>query len=246
MIRKRTVRRVIVVAVLIAVIPVVVAAQSVGIDWLSNADAAFSRAEQENRPLFVMITGGVWCDPCLWMEENTLRDRSIVSTVERGWVPLRLLDTDAVTQRWERGILPTVLFLDSSGTEIDRLEGTYTVDMLRRRIAEAYGVARGSPTEPPAATVQRDEEDLESQIFAVADGTIRTDGRGAWYTSGLDLPERFEEYDRDETFLYLRDRSTATIIAITVTDSVDNRRLWRWDQRENGWIQLGVLRPVQR
>jgi hypothetical protein len=86
-----------------------------------------------------------------------------------------------------------------------------------------------------------DAADLRGAVFQVADGTIWNDGGALWYTQSLELPGRFEEYDRDSAFLYLRDPASATILAITVTDNELDRRLWRWDRAENGWQEVGPL-----
>ena len=82
---------------------------------------------------------------------------------------------------------------------------------------------------------------LRGAVFQVADGTIWNDGGALWYTEGLGLPGRFEEYDRDSAFLYLRDPASATILAVTVTNNELDRRLWRWDQTENGWQEVGPM-----
>jgi thiol-disulfide isomerase/thioredoxin len=225
---------------------------------MEDPQAAIDRAGREDRPIVVLVTGGTWCDPCRWFRENTLRDPSVVSLVRNAWVPLRLRDVDAASGRWPDDILPTLLFLDSSGEEVDRLAGTATAETVRARLVEVNRRISGdgdssettaediideapSDTGSESAPATDGTVDLRGAVFQVAAGTIWNDGGALWYTESLGLPDRFEEYDRDSAFLYLRDPASATILAITVTDNDLDRRLWRWDRAENGWQEVGPL-----
>jgi hypothetical protein len=245
-------RTVAAIVILIVVSTPLLSAQSRStIPWMVDADAAFDRAEREEKPVLLLLTGGIWCDPCLWFDENALSDPGLVALVRSGWIPLRIEDTDPQALRWDRTILPTLVLLQPDGSEIDRIEGNVTTDTAQRMIASAAGrvertASSGGRADGNAGTVTIRDDDLREAVFRVADGTIWNDGGATWFTQDLDLPQRLEEYDRDEAFLYLRDRSSATVMAITVAGPGEERRLWEWDRDTEGWLEIGRLQRLDR
>ncbi|MFW6227990.1 MAG: thioredoxin family protein, partial [Alkalispirochaeta sp.] len=225
------------------------------IPWVLDAETAFDRAEREGKPVLLLLTGGIWCDPCLWFDENALSDPGLVALVRNGWVPLRIEDTDPQALRWDRTILPTLLLLQPDGREIDRIEGNVTAETAQRIIASAVGRVGGDTRsgetidEPVDESIPPEpvhDNDLREAVFRVTDGTIWNDGGATWFTQDLDLPQRLEEYDRDDAFLYLRDSSTATVVAITVAGPGEERRLWVWDRDTEGWREIGRLQRLDR
>lgn len=223
-------------------------AQSTDIAWMSSADAAFIRAEEENRPVLLLITGGLWCDPCRWFDENSLRDPGLAALVRSGWVPLRLSDISGDAVPWAVEKLPTLILVDSDGTELERLSGITPASLLRERLIalasrrpslETAGSSPGTPGRAPAASGRAD--DLNGAVFRVGSGMIWNDGGAVWFTQDAGLPPRLEEYDRDEDFLYLRDRPSATVLAVTVAPGSAQRSLWRWDRTSGDWTEIGPL-----
>lgn len=223
--------------------------------WDMPVAEALDRAATTGRPVAVLITGGAWCDPCRWLADNTLTSPQIETETAGRWHRARLSDTDPAFAEFEVERLPTILFLAPDGTELSRTVGAVTVDTVvdemqrvRQRRAEAGGggtdeaVDASAGVAAPGAT---GADAIRGREFRIAAGTIGNDGGATWYTQDAGLPPRLEEYDQDEAFLYLRDESSGTILAITVVDA-DRPALWRWDTVERTWVEVGDLEPLDR
>lgn len=214
--------------------------EQTNIDWETDLESAITRAGEEEKPIFLVITGGIWCDPCNWFAENSLNDPELVATVNRNWIPLRLLDIDPTVSRWNETTVPAVLLLNSNGDEIGRIVGNNTAEVVTRRLV----ATRGDNTPALGQPDDQAESDLVGATFRIGTGTIWNDDGGKWFTEDIGLPFELEEYDRDSAFLYLRDPRSATVVAITVSPAED-RFLWRWNRDENSWDEVGALRRIE-
>lgn len=230
---------------------VVVGITPVTAQWESDVDEALRRAESTGRPVVVLITGGAWCDPCTWMEDNSLTSPEIGSLLRDEWIAIRIPDTDPAWQRWEVDRLPTLLYLDPQGQEVQRTVGAVTADTIARTMNEVRREVTVTATDTGDGGDERNVATVETVTglqtgtrYRISSGTIWNDGGALWFTEDAGLPPRLEEYDRDEAFLYLRDGSSGTILAITVAEDVQPS-LWRWDQNGRRWSELGVLEAVE-
>lgn len=232
-------------AVLLMITPALVTAQ-----WETDVDESLLRAESTGRPIVVLVTGGAWCDPCTWLEDNSLTSPEVRERLRDEWVAIRISDTDPAWQRWDIERLPTLLFLEPDGREMRRIVGAVTADSVVRTMSEVRrelvtvdaedGEEDDTGNQPTVARVT----DLRTRTrYQVGSGTVWNDGGAKWFTEDLGLPPRLEEYDRDETFLYLRDGSSGTVLAITVAEDVQPS-LWRWNQNDRRWQELGTLEPM--
>ena len=140
---KRIVQVLLICAIIVTPFTSLPAQSSASIPWMDDSQAAIDRAGRESKPIVVLITGGAWCDPCNWFRENTLRDPSLVALIRNAWVPLRLRDVEVETERWPEDIVPTLLFLDSDGEEIDRIAGTATAQTVRARMVDVNRMISG-------------------------------------------------------------------------------------------------------
>lgn len=240
--RKKTVLDGVVVALFVLitgiagiVFPPAAAAQtSPSVTWLDDPREALEEAQREQRPVFLLITGGVWCDPCRWFDENSLSDAGLTALIRSGWIPVRIVDTDPAAAEWNVQRLPEVILLQPDGTEIERMSGITPATLLRERL-----IASAAPT--PGSSGSGRSDDLRNAVFRIGSGMIWNDGGAMWFTQDAGLPPRLEEYDRDEDFLYLRDRPSATVLAITVSEEIPRRFLWRWDREIGDWTEIGPL-----
>lgn len=220
--------------------------------WENSVEDALSQAESTGKPILLLVTGGAWCDPCTWMEENSLTSPELRARLQEEWIALRIRDTDSAWQRWDITRLPTMLFLDPQGQELGRATGAVTADSLVRTMTQVRReLVLGSDTAGDTAG----DEDSPTEVanvttlqtgtrYRIGSGIIWNDGGALWFTEDAGLPPRLEEYDRDEAFLYLRDGSSGTILAITVADDVPPS-LWRWNQSERRWGEIGELQPPE-
>lgn len=232
--RNSAVSAIALVMALIASLPA--AAQAPGTGWATDFAAARARALSEGKPIAVVVTAGIWCDPCVWLDENTLSNRDVQRELSQAWVPVRINDTNPVWQQWDVRRLPTILLLSADGEVAATLDGAVTARTLLDRLT-SISQSGETPDRPAAAT---DDRDLSGAVFRIGSGTVWNDGRGTWYTQDVGLPPQLTEYDRDEAFLYLRDEASATLLAITVMAGSD-RSLWRWDQQQRTWDPVADL-----
>lgn len=223
----------------------------VAAQWETDVDEALRRAESTGRPVVVLVTGGAWCDPCTWMEDNSLTSPEIGSLLREEWVAVRIPDTDPAWQRWEVERLPTLLYLDPQGQEVQRTVGAVTADSIAQTMNEVRrelvlsGAPDGEQGDDGEQTAVAAVTDLQAGTrYRIGSGTIYNDGGALWFTEDAGLPPRLEEYDRDEAFLYLRDGSSGTILAITVAEDVQPS-LWRWNQNDRRWNEIGTLEAVE-
>ena len=88
-----------------------------------DVDDALAEAKEAGKPV-ILYWGAVWCPPCNQMKATLFRDPSFIAETEN-FVPVYLDGDTEGAQRWgERfGIsgYPTVIILQSDGTEITRI-----------------------------------------------------------------------------------------------------------------------------
>jgi thiol-disulfide isomerase/thioredoxin/Flp pilus assembly protein TadD len=89
---------------------------------------SLKRAKTEKKVVMVDVFA-VWCGPCKMMDRTTFSDPSVGAWVKANVVAVKV-DAEKgegrkIAQRYMVGSFPTILFLDSSGNEIDRLIAVY-------------------------------------------------------------------------------------------------------------------------
>ena len=125
------------------------------IQWLEWSKESFEKAKTEGKPILLDIKGS-WCHWCHVMDETSYSDPSIIDSLNKKFVPIRV-DTDKrpdVNRRYNMGGWPTTAFLDANGKIITG--GTYIPpEQLReviRSVLDMYAKAKGkigSKLEPP-------------------------------------------------------------------------------------------------
>ena len=116
------------------------------IEWLDWGKDSFDRARSTGRPILLDIKGS-WCHWCHVMDDTSYSDSSIISTINRSFIPIRV-DTDKrpdVNRRYNMGGWPTTAFLDGEGKIITG--GTYIppeqLRELLRSVLEFYSKNKG-------------------------------------------------------------------------------------------------------
>ena len=92
------------------------------------------RAQAEKKPIMVDLYA-TWCGPCKLLDRNTFADEEIGAWAKTTLVSAKI-DAEKgegtrLARRYAVHSFPTVLFLDSSGNEIDRLMGAYDARSFR-------------------------------------------------------------------------------------------------------------------
>ncbi|MBV9027349.1 MAG: DUF255 domain-containing protein, partial [Candidatus Eremiobacteraeota bacterium] len=59
------------------------------IGWMTWGTDAFGRARSEDKPILLSISA-VWCHWCHVMDETTYSDESVIDTINRRFVPVRV------------------------------------------------------------------------------------------------------------------------------------------------------------
>jgi uncharacterized protein YyaL (SSP411 family) len=86
------------------------------IQWRAWGIAAFQEAAQQEKPIFLLIASS-WCQWCHIMDETTLSEPSIISILNRDYIPIRV-DSDLrpdVNQRYNQNGWPSVALLSAEG-----------------------------------------------------------------------------------------------------------------------------------
>ncbi len=89
------------------------------IGWMAWGEDAFERARSEDKPILLAISA-VWCHWCHVMDETSYSDSSVIESINRDFVPIRV-DNDRrpdVNARYNMGGWPTTAFLAPDGTTL--------------------------------------------------------------------------------------------------------------------------------
>lgn len=113
---------------------------------------ALRQARAEQKPLMV-DTYAVWCGPCKQLDRMTFADPSVGAWAKKNVVAVKV-DAEKgegrrIANRYAVRAFPTILFLDPSGNELDRIAGVYgPADFIRT--ADAILVGRSPLSEAVA------------------------------------------------------------------------------------------------
>ena len=86
------------------------------IHWRHWGQAAFAEAIHQDKPIFLLITSS-WCHWCHLLDEITLSEASIISILNRDYIPIRV-DGDLrpdINQRYTQNGWPSVVLLSTEG-----------------------------------------------------------------------------------------------------------------------------------
>ena len=98
-----------------------------------------------------------WCGPCKVMDKTTFSDPAVVAWAKKNVVPARV-DAEKgegrrISARYQAFSFPTMLFLDGTGNEIDRLVGAFGPADFQRGVG---GHPRRQDADPPGAREAQD------------------------------------------------------------------------------------------
>ncbi|HLU46674.1 MAG TPA: thioredoxin family protein, partial [Planctomycetota bacterium] len=132
------------------------------IAWFDDLDKALAEATKLGRPVLVDF-GAEWCGWCKKLDRETFGDVRVIRLVREHFVPVRI-DTDkspAIAQRFEVRGLPTLLFLASSGKEMQRFEGFMEAQLFIERAGKA--VASSKTLQDLRKAAEASPDDIDAQ-----------------------------------------------------------------------------------
>ncbi len=164
------------------------------ITWYEWGEDSFDLAEALDLPVLLYITAP-WCEPCHLMEQTTLAEPDVVTTINDDFLPI-LIDADKrpdVDSRYHQGGWPTTAFLNASGEVVEshnyltaeqmlavlqRIKARFAGEELPPApiIAARPGIAVSELEEPPEAIGELAPELPEKIAGVVAQGFDRDHG----------------------------------------------------------------------
>jgi thiol:disulfide interchange protein DsbD len=120
-------------------------AEEPGIEWIEYSDDLVAQARQEGKPVVIDFTAE-WCVPCHELEEQSFSDPAVIE-LSKKVAPLQVDMTklDEWEQEVKKGFkvlgVPTIIFLDGSGTELEdlRVTGFVGPEEITKRLERIIG-----------------------------------------------------------------------------------------------------------
>ncbi|HTA63808.1 MAG TPA: DUF255 domain-containing protein [Bacteroidia bacterium] len=105
--------------------------QTAKINWQAWGEKPFLKAKKEHKPIFLDV-GTEWCTACNFMEAETYTDTTVIGILNRNFI---LIKADAEAQpdvgaRFLEWGWPALIFLDSSGNQLQALQGNRRPDVF--------------------------------------------------------------------------------------------------------------------
>ena len=105
-------------------------------------EQASVKSKNENKVLFVDAYA-TWCGPCKKLAKTTFIDKKVENVFNSNFVNIKMDVDEAASlsfvEKYEINSIPTMLFFDSSGKVLKRLEGYYDEEEL---LQEVQGIAK--------------------------------------------------------------------------------------------------------
>lgn len=146
---------------LIFLVSVFIYADETEILWQDSYNLALKEARNLEKNLFTLITAPSWCGPCQELEDATLQDNNVITMLNKGFVPFKVLDTnEEEIARFDFEGYPTIIILDDSDENIlFQYTGYVSADELLEMVEEYTDFEVKSDTDNTGADA--DESDFE-------------------------------------------------------------------------------------
>lgn len=117
------------------------------VGWRRDLQANYRQSALQNKPIFVVV-GAHWCGYCRQLQEQTLRNPSLVSRINDRFIPV-LIDADEqpeLTQQLQVESMPTILIISPERRIVYRSSGFLSAGELDSRLAQLTPAARKPST----------------------------------------------------------------------------------------------------
>jgi hypothetical protein len=202
------------------------------IDWIDDYDRGLAKAERANKNMFVLITAPSWCGPCQWMEANTFTDETVISYINRNFVPLRVEDTkngarNPDLDHFDFSGYPTVFIRNTDELDLIKSVGAADANQLLAKIR-------------PAADVGYDPSE-DYLHFKHDDGFYRQTGMDTWEVLIDGERLTLQETQRNAGYIYLYNESEEYFLA--VPESGGN--VQKTEDKGQSWDPLHQIVPAE-
>jgi thiol:disulfide interchange protein DsbD len=105
------------------------------LNWHTDLNSALNEAKKTNKPIFIDFYT-TWCTYCKQLDETTLSNPQVQEKLSKNYVVAKI-DADKypdVASNYKIYGYPALLFLDSNGGEIKRIEGYVDADTLLNQL----------------------------------------------------------------------------------------------------------------
>ncbi len=143
-----------------------------GLPWEKDYAAAFKKAVDEKRPLFLMLTAE-WCGPCKILEKNTLTDPSIREGLKE-FVWVQAFEDDELNKKFSLNGYPTLVFLNPATDQvIVKTTGSEPANSFMKHVYKARkGAGLPLTDEMKAAEATRFEPDYRKMAALLEAGDV--------------------------------------------------------------------------
>lgn len=173
------------------------------INWRRSFETAFKQSKQSNKKVYVIITAPEWCKACTWMEKYTFSRKDVQDTLNKYYIPLKILDTDVQKRKFKFNGYPTSVILDSDGDILHRAAGGIGGGDLMAMLQKYLQKKKEEPEVDPA--------DKKDEIFTDKKILPLTDARGGGSATGT----KFNDDKMDRVLVGLKVRSGNVVDSVT-------------------------------
>jgi thiol-disulfide isomerase/thioredoxin len=181
------------------------------VNWVTSYDEAFKKAKSSGKNVFVIITAPSWCGYCRYLERDVFSKASVAETLNQGFVPLRLLDTNADRNKFQFSGYPSMKVASPAG-----------------KILKDGGIGRQEQSFLAAIAPFAKEAEVDEEVAIVGDDSYRASLMVRIYREGdqwiLQSPltgtQGFTEARRDEKYIILKHSSRQEFLAVPLQGKV--------------------------
>lgn len=176
---------------------------STGIEWVSTLEDAYQLATEKNQPIIVEF----WSDECKWcerLEDSTFTHQSVIDLATNMVFVKAEAKKDTITrERYKIAGFPTVIFMNSSGEEIDRIYGYLPPEEF---VSAIQDYLQGKNTlEDIEKRFEADPKDAELafRLAEKLEGRRMYEEASSYYNTVVDLDPKDEKGNSDDALFSL-------------------------------------------
>ena len=108
--------------------------------WMTDWEAAKAKAKEENKPIFINLTGSDWCGWCIKIEKEVFSHKDFIAFAKEHLI---LMEADFPRKK----TLPEEVKKQNEALKKDYLNGGYLLDPEGKKLSEDIGELKGGVEE---------------------------------------------------------------------------------------------------